>query len=149
MKNFSMMFHKKFHIKIFLTKNYGFYVKNGRNLRPTLDGFHICFYICFLQVLFFQFDFSSSVGKIALQRFFLDNAVLTRILFRGGRGLFKDQKRALFTVRQSERFGFDMLCVERFFGVLRGFEFTLVGFIGDKFAPDFQKRHCKFQKYAQ
>ena len=43
MKNFSMTFHKKFHIKIFLTKNYGFYVKNGRNLRPTLYGFHMCF----------------------------------------------------------------------------------------------------------
>ena len=48
MKNFSMTFHKKFHIKIFLTKNYGFYVKVGRNLRPTVYGFHICFsYMCF------------------------------------------------------------------------------------------------------
>lgn len=104
MKNFSTTFHKKFHIKFFLTKNYGFYVKNGRNLRPTLYVFHMWFsyvvFICiFLQVLFFQFDFSSSVGKIALQRFFLDNAVLSRILFRSGSGLFKYQKRALFTVR--------------------------------------------------
>ena len=150
MKNFSMMFHKKFHIKIFLTKNYGFLCEKRAQIAPDFVWVLYVFFICiFFASAVFQFDFSSSVGKIALQRFFLDNAVLTRILFRGGRGLFKDQKRALFTVRQSERFGFDMLCVERFFGVLRGFEFTLVGFIGDKFAPDFQKRHCKFQKYAQ
>lgn len=44
MKNFSTMFHKKFHIKFFLTKNYGFYVKNGRNLRPKLYGFHMYFF---------------------------------------------------------------------------------------------------------
>lgn len=45
MKQFSMTFHKKFHIKIFLTKNYGFYVKNGRNLRPTLYSFYMCSYM--------------------------------------------------------------------------------------------------------
>lgn len=100
MKKFSTTFHKKFHIKFFLTKNYGFYVKNGRNLRPTLYVFHMWFsYVFFCKCYFFQFDFSSSVGKIALQRFFLDNAVLSRILFRSGSGLFKYQKRALFTVR--------------------------------------------------
>ena len=53
MKNFSMTFHKKFHIKIFLTKNYGFYVKNGRNLRPNLYGFYMCFlYVFFVSAVF-------------------------------------------------------------------------------------------------
>lgn len=63
MKNFSTTFHKKFHIKFFLTKNYGFYVKNGRNLRPTLYGFHMCFLY-----VFFMYFFASAVFSI---RFFV------------------------------------------------------------------------------
>lgn len=53
MKNFSTTFHKKFHINFFLTKNYGCYVKNGRNLRPTLYGFHMWFlYVFFASAVF-------------------------------------------------------------------------------------------------
>ncbi len=59
MKNFSTTFHKKFHIKFFLTKNYGFYVKNGRNLRPKLYGFHMWFsYVVFICIFFASAVFS-------------------------------------------------------------------------------------------
>ena len=72
MKNFSMTFHKKFHIKIFLTKNYGFYVKNGRNLRPNLYGFYMCFlYVFFCKCCFFNSIFRRRLGKSPYSGFFL------------------------------------------------------------------------------
>lgn len=68
MKKFSTTFHKKFHIKFFLTKNYGFYVKNGRNLRPKLYGFHMYFsYVVFI-CGFYMYFFASAVFSI---RFFV------------------------------------------------------------------------------
>lgn len=85
MRNFSTTFHKKFHIKFFLTKNYGFYVKNGRNLRPTLYvfhmyfsyvfficGFHMCFlYVFFCKCCFFNSIFRRRLGKPPYSGFFL------------------------------------------------------------------------------
>lgn len=68
MKNFSTTFHKKFHIKFFLTKNYGFYVTVGRNLRPKLYGFHMYFsYVVFI-CGFYMYFFVSAVFSI---RFFV------------------------------------------------------------------------------
>lgn len=68
MKNFSTTFHKKFHIKFFLTKNYGFYVKNGRNLRPKLYGFQMYFSNVVFKCGFHMYFFASAVFSI---RFFV------------------------------------------------------------------------------
>ena len=74
------MFHKKFHIKIFLTKNYGFLFEKRAQFAPDFVWFLYVFFICvfymyflyvFCKCCFFNSIFRRRLGKSHYSGFFL------------------------------------------------------------------------------